>query len=224
MMDLTQIDFRQLFIWVLIWLVGYALGLFEGWIKNKKKKEEEPKTEVVQAPPQILEENYSLAVFESENTVTLKLDKTELEEVGEMNDAQRKRLISLVVKMRPWLDVKKGAAQTEPSTQKLAPAPKPSIHPAYTEYKSQPITGSASIKELEYSKLSMVEQIDWLLQKRLENHPLKSRRIRLQSDLTNSVNFIVGEESYEFIDEIPYPEIKTIIQIAIDEWQNKRSA
>ncbi len=233
-MDITQLDFKQVFIWVLIWLVGYALGLFEGWVKNKRKRNEKPKAEVLDIPPKIIEEDYSLAIFETESGITLKLDKTELKEIDTMNAIQRKRLLSLVMKLRPWLDAKAASHQTPappqaprstvneaPTVKPSAPAVKPVVHAAHVEYKSQPITGSASLEELEYNQLSMVEQIDWLLQRKLQNHPLKERRIRLQGALTGGVNFIIGEENYEFIDEIPYPEIRAIIQIAINEWEKK---
>ncbi len=226
---MQPLDFKQIAIWVGIWLFGYVLGLFEAWVKNKSKKEEKPEPEIIQAPPQLIEEDYALALFENENALTLKLDKAELTDIAAMEESQRQRLIALVVKLRPWLEGKKAPAappKPKPQVPRPAPAPAPAPRqadpqPAYMDFKSQPIQPISAAEELEYNKLSMVEQIDWLLQKKLENHPLKARRIRLQAALTGGVNFVIGEENFEFIDEIPYPEIRTIIQLAINEWEKK---
>jgi hypothetical protein len=230
-MDLTQLnfDFRQIAIWVVIWLTGYGLGLLEAWLRNRNKEKKDPMPEnrtPLQAPPQLIEEDYALAVFEQENTLTLKLDKAQLDTPTTLNETQRKRLVGLVVKLRPWLEGKSetAQAQTDPNSVKPPVQPTPPTaavtkQRAYGEYTSQPITGNIPMDDLEYNKLSMVEQIDWRLQKKLENHPLKARRIRLQNDPTGGVNFIIGEENYEFVDEIPYPEIKALIQLTISEWE-----
>lgn len=220
-MDLTQLDFKQIAIWVVIWLVGYALGLFEAWFKNKSKKEKKPEPKIIQAPPQLIEEDYALAIFEKDNELSLKLDKTELTSPTALDGAQRKRLISLVVKLRPWLEGKATAPKTSPQrppTQpKPQPAPRPAAQAASTDIASQPL----SAEELAYSKLNMVGQINWILQKSLEDHPLKARNIRLENALTGGVVFRIGDENYEYVDEIPYPEIQALFKAASAEWEKR---
>lgn len=231
-MDITQLDFKQIAIWVVIWLVGYALGLFEAWFKNKNKKEEKPEPEIIQAPPQLIEEDYALAIFEKDNDLSLKLDKSELTSPTSLDSAQRKRLISLVVKLRPWLEGKATAPKTkpqrpaaQPQPAQPKPTPRPAVPPpsipvaqsASTDVGSQPL----SADELEYSKLNMAGQINWILQKNLEDHPLKARNIRLENALTGGVVFRIGDESYEYVDEIPYPEIQALFKEASAEWEKR---
>ena len=79
----------------------------------------------------------------------------------------------------------------------------------------------ARITGIEYSKLDMAGQINWILQKKLENHPLKEKQIRLENMITGGVQFFIGGEIYEFIDEIPYPDVKALIEEARSEWEKK---
>ena len=212
---MAELDFKQIGIWVLIWLFGYGIGLLEGWFKERALKKEEPEPEIIQAPPQLIEEDYVLAIFEEGDELSLKMDKTKLENFSQIGEEQRKRLISLVVRLRPWLDSNKAAssaAKSVTSVQEQAMSQKPESQPIPTE----PITD-----ELEYKKLGMVGQINWILQKKLNHHPLKSKRIRLEGALTGGVVFFIGEERYEYIDEIPHPEVKAIIQEAITEWEER---
>lgn len=220
---MTQLDLKQIGLWVLIWLIGYGLGLFEGWAKLKMLKEKPP--EVIQSPPQLIEENYTLAIFEEGNALKLKMDGSKLESRAQMSEGQRKRLVSLVVGLRPWLEGGKTqstptpAPITAPVVQKPADAPAPKV--SASNPPSQPLIVERSQEEIEYASLSMVQQINWLLQKNLEGHPLKAKRIRLQGALTGGVEFYVGSQCYEFIDEIADPEIQQVIKQAIAEWENK---
>lgn len=232
-MDLTQLDFKQIFVWVMIWLVGYGLGLLESWVKKGRKKEGKPEPEVIQLPPELIEEDYALALFEEGENLILKLDKTELSSPEMLNDIQRKRLISLVVKLRPWLDGSKvkhspkpapvqSQVLTRPVSAPQSMPPQAAPRPAAAQGAvSQSVSVENDAARLEYEKLSMVEQIDWILQKKLENHPLKARKIRLQGALTGGVNFLIGNEEFAYRDEIPYPEIKALIEEAIAEWERK---
>lgn len=229
---MSQLDLKQIGLWVLIWLIGYGLGLLEGWFKerarNKEKPEEKPKPEIIQAPPQLIEEDYILAIFEESNELSLKIDKTKLENRTQMNEEQRKYLISLIVRLRPWLEGSKAKAPTPaPKPAPTAPRPvtpppvQPAPQPPAPKPASQPIVIEPIADDSEYKNLGMVGQINWILQKKLEHHPLKSKRIRLEGALTGGVIFYIGEERYEYIDEIPYPEVKAIIQEAIAEWEER---
>jgi len=229
-MNLTGFDFQKIIVWVLIWLFGYSLGLLEAWVKGKAKKKTDDKPEVIQAPPQMIEEDYALALFENNEQLTLKLDKAELNTPTELNDTQRKRLVALVVKLRPWLEGKKSTPQHKaPPVQPVAqPKPSPAAQtaipvatPASTNISSQPLSIRTSADELEYSRLDMAGQINWILQKKLENHPLRARKIRLEGALTGGVHFYIGEQSYEYVDEIPDPEIKALFKEASAEWEKK---
>lgn len=220
---MQQFDLKQIGLWVLIWLVGYGLGLFEAWTKQKMRKQKEP--DVIQAPPQLIEEDYAVAIFEEDNALTLKMDGTKLSNREGLSETQRKRLIGLVVGLRPWLEGSKTPVQqAAPKVAAPAPAPAPAaVRTSATPLNppTQPLIIERTPEEMEYASMTMVQQIDWLLQRRLSGHPLQPKRIRLQGALTGGVEFYVGMQRYQFIDEIEDPAIQKVIQEAIAEWEAK---
>lgn len=218
---MAQLDFKQIGLWVFIWLIGYGLGLFEAWARQKTRKEDQPK--VIQAPPQLIEENYALAIFEEGNVITLKMDGAKFQNSAQISEGQRKRLINLVVGLRPWLDGSQVQAKPAPApiaTEPIVPAPVMPISAA-SKIQSQPLVVERSAEDVEYASLSMVQQIDWILQKKLEGHPLRAKRIRLKGALTGGVEFHVGEQRYEYVGEIEDLEVRALIQQAIADWENK---
>ena len=217
-----NIDLKTIGIYVGIWLLGYILGLAEEKIrnKNKKRKEELAKEPELPLPAPVPDpvEGAALAVFEkADGGMKLKLDGNTLFDMKELQPAQRKRLISLVVGLRPWLEESKepkvAASPPRPASQVVVaePAPIPAGTPASTDIP----TG-----DIDFSHLSMVQQIDRVLQRNLKGHPLQSRGIHVQEAITGGVNFYIGTARYEFIDEIPDDEIREIIQQSINDWEN----
>jgi hypothetical protein len=67
----------------------------------------------------------------------------------------------------------------------------------------------------------MVEQIDYILKKKLVGHPLEKRGISLRTALNGSLLVLVGLEEYEWIDEIPDQDIQAIIRESIAEWEKR---
>ncbi len=215
-----NIDLKTIGIYVGIWLLGYILGLAEEKIRNRKRKEElaiEPELPLPAPVPDPVEEA-ALAVFEkADGGIKLKLDGNTLFDMKELQPPQRKRLISLVVGLRPWLEESKEkkavAPPARPASEAVSPQPV-SVSPA------TPASTDISTSETDYSNLSMVQQVDRVLQRNLSGHPLQERGIRVQESITGGVNFYIGTSRYEFIDEIPDEEIRQFIQKAISDWEN----
>lgn len=68
--------------------------------------------------------------------------------------------------------------------------------------------------------LNLVQAIDSLIQKRLQERPdLAELRIRLTRDLQGRPLFYVGRERYRSANEIPHAEISTFIQETIRMWE-----
>ena len=218
-------DIKTIGIYVGIWLFGYALGLFEVWAKKKLKKEDEVPPSLPgpqDMPPAPAMPESALVIFEKNaGGLKLKIDEEMVLERADLQPEQRKRLINLVIGLRPWLDTTQkeeaGAPPAvHPASQPLPPKPAPVSSPAV----SIPASTDIPTGEAEYAKLSMVEQIDRVLQKNLEGHPLKAKGIRVQESISGGVNFYIGLSRYEFIDEIPDQVVREFIQQAISEWEN----
>ena len=65
-----------------------------------------------------------------------------------------------------------------------------------------------------------VEAINDLLQERLQERPdLLGQHVYLTTESNGSLRIYVGLEAFESIDDIPRPEVRTLIQDAIHEWE-----
>ena len=71
--------------------------------------------------------------------------------------------------------------------------------------------------------VSIVEQINFVLQEKLEDTPFAQRGIELQEVPGEGMLFVVGLEKYTEIGEIPDQEIQEIIRGAVAEWEQRAS-
>jgi hypothetical protein len=66
-----------------------------------------------------------------------------------------------------------------------------------------------------------VSQIDAILQERLAGTPLEERGIFLAQSQEGGVIVYIGLTRYNGIDDVPDPEVKSVIRAAISEWENR---
>lgn len=168
--------------------------------------------------------------------VHLSLDGVGLEPNG-LTAEQRARLVSVIVQIRPWIDgkvlpVSASTALTPMPEPKMSPPIAPVVAQAPAAATNKPVRVNAmrgfrswlesDVKKPEpLLKNDIVSQIDEVLQKKLENSPLESKRIRIEEGSTGEVVVFVGASRYSGIDSVPDEAIRTIIQQAIKEWNDK---
>ncbi len=214
---------------IAVWVVGYLLGLLEAAIKNSNKEEEVKEgtasptgdgDEADRLEPRVLEPE-ALAIFERlSGALKLRIDGEIVEYRSEISAEQQKRLINLIVSLRPWVE---GTTKEEKTT----PLPEDAKISTLQESKylgdeaEVPIEIDPELENVAFANLSMVEQIDRVLQKKLQGHPLEKRGIALRSALNGSLLVQVGIDEYEWIDDIPDQPIQDIIREAIAEWEEK---
>src|ERR1700690_694673 len=101
--------------------VGYLVGLFEG--RGKGKPEEKTNASV---PPPITaapkENNLLKLSVDNNNQLRLEMDGQRADS-NQLDPQQRKRLIDLMVLMRPWIDA--SAPKPSASPQPVSPRPIP---------------------------------------------------------------------------------------------------
>ena len=222
-----QIDYLSIIVVGLIALfVGYFVGLFEGRGKEAPKdKKGEPPASPVTAPKENSLLNLSL---NNDNQPRLELDGQRADS-SQLAPEQRKRLIELMVMMRPWIDA--SASKPSASTQPVSPRPIPTSPVANSPsgILQIPKPTSKSIasalvpnsKNEEAAPTSMVGQIDAILQTHLANSPLASRGIRLMESPEGGVVVMVGLDKYNGVSDVPDPQVQAIIRAAIAEWEKK---
>jgi hypothetical protein len=158
----------------------------------------------------------------------------------EISQDRKKRLIELVTILRPWLDGggQSSAAASQPAAPiQVQPVPDPiqvaNSHPVPVSLRNVPppapvpVTLQSLVQtkkpepEKNIASLSIVQQIDTVLQDRLLNSSLAKRGIRLQESIQGGVEVYVGLNKFLAVDDVPDTEIKAAIRAAIEEWEKK---
>lgn len=171
------------------------------------------------AAPQVGKTLLRLWLDSSENP-QLDLDSQRVE-ILPLAEWHRKRLLTLLNVMRPWIEGKPAVSEPQPEspapvTQTPQPAsksifsslPRPSLLPGKKE---EPVVAPPSI----------VDQINDILQARLANTPLAARGIRLQESPEGGAIVWVGSQKFAGVGEVTDPEVKAILQVAISAWEKK---
>ena len=217
---------------------GYFFGLFEGRAQGyKRRKREEPPP----APPvvpsvaaQMSESSSWLEVAgEAGGQPRMELDGQRVN-TASLTPAQHKRLIELMVMMRPWVDAAPQAAGAAATAAAAPPSPKGrlSADVPLAQRNARPSGSSASPATSAgvpgtpgQSELgpptSMVAQIDTILQARLQGTPLGSQGIRLAESLNGGAVIFVGKQSYAGLADIPDAQVQAAIRDAIAEWEKR---
>jgi len=225
-------------------LVGYAAGLIEMHLRRARKirqlqealkdaqskpqAESAPASAPVQGNPSAPGKGELLRAGHDESgKLWLEMDAARFENQEPMPPEQRRRLVNLVLELRPWLDASQVAAPRPPvQTPAAVPVPplqktvepvRPTLVNAFTA-----LTGKASKDEtVKVEPKSIVAQIDDVLQAILVNTVFKDQDIHLLEGAGGVVLVQVGGNKYDGIDAVPNPEVKGLIRQAVAAWEKR---
>ncbi len=220
---------------------GYFFGLFEGRGQGyRRRKKEEP----LERPAEPLgEKSVAATAAAPEFAAThpsawlelagddggqprLDLDGHRVD-TASLTAAEYKRLIELMIMMRPWVEaaapvagsttVGSGAGPSGPvsSPQQSVEAGIPPAAGSITGVSPLPVPGEVS------ATTSLVAQIDAILQVRLAGTPLAGTGIRLAESLDGGVIVFVGRQQYAGVADVPDPQVQAAIKAAIAEWEKR---
>lgn len=228
---------------------GYFFGLSEGRGQGYKKRKAEEKDMPLPVSAPVIKDDPGLLRLKSENNqLRLDMDGQRVDTSVPLAPAQRKRLIDLLTLIRPFLEggqpaqaAPKPAPVSPPvSTSALKPAPvsppasssaplTPAEQAMFTNLaqpKVEPVPARISLipkkkSERPAAALSMVQQIDEILQLKLADTPLAGQGIKIQEAPGGGVMVMVGLKKYEGVGDVPDPAIKAVLQAAVAEWEKK---
>lgn len=208
---------------------GYFFGLFEGRGQGaKKRKSEEDGKVVVETPlpplnpPSLPVDNRLLAVrLDEKDHPQLELDGRTVNG-AQLTTEQRKRLIELMLILRPWVESNPGQKQTitpQPPPQPVTLPPSPPI--IARQSPPAPVAPAPVPLPEPPAASSLAGQIDAILQARLIGTPLEDRGIRIVESTKGGALVFVGNKSYEAVGDVSDPEVQAAIRAAISEWEKR---
>lgn len=150
----------------------------------------------------------------------LELEGSELGAPGTLSPEQRRRLIAALNQMRPWVEARPAAVPPRPAPVAAEPPP-PVVPPPVEPVKASLFPGRAKPIEPAPAPLSIVEQINEVLQKRLAGTSLGRKAISLSESPAGGVIVQIGASRYEGIEAVPDPEVVAAIRAAIAEWETR---
>lgn len=235
-----QLNLAPILIPLAALLLGWVLGFFDSNLRSAKKikqaqtsaeiaiKEVQEQLAAAQATPPpapiTVDDAGVLRIKDDNGALTLDLDGTRVEAAA-LSPAQRKRLIDLLTRMRPWLEGKPTPAPSTPAPlEQTSAKPAPAQPFASTPRATVPPPPANIIAPADRPippANSIVGQIDAVLQARLAGTPLASYGIFLTESPEGGVIVYVGLKKFMGLDAVPDPNVKEVIRAAIAEWENK---
>lgn len=136
-----------------------------------------------------------------------------------MNEAQRQRFKDTFQKSADWLGI-----QLKNEAPVVA-QPQVSVSSSSTPLINDDLLSSVQplVTPVAARKLSIVEQVDKILQEILEKEGLASRKIRLTEMPSKGVIVWSGNKSYEGIEAVPDEDVKGYIRLAVKRWEELAS-
>jgi hypothetical protein len=220
-------------------IIGWLIGFFDSNMRTAKKiqaaetkseeviKEAEKKISDAQAKVPaatvitLADDPGLLRLKNDDGHIALEMDGAPITEA--LSPDKKKRLIELITVFRPWLEGRQPSQAVPQSNAPIYTPPTP-IQSALSSLQplSQPlIPPKKPVEEKDIRSLSIVAQIDTVLQKMLVDTPLAARGIRLTESSIGGVEVYVGTSKYPSIDDVPDLEIKKTIRAAVAEWEQK---
>ena len=80
---------------------------------------------------------------------------------------------------------------------------------------------AASFMPSQAADLSITQQINAILQDILSTTDLADKGIKLEENLEHGVDVLVGAEKFSGIEDVPYPQVRTLIHEAVLRWEQE---
>ena len=237
-----QITGATIFLFLVIFCNGAAIG---GMIERALKRRSTPPLPISPSNINTLAEANDVEVLSAwrtgSNKVWLSMDGTRLNDKAALQPGQYQRLLNLVLDLRPWLETTQpatasavatqpaiaSAVATQPATASAVATPQP-VRPAapapavpQPPVKVEKKNGAPADETVQPAPVldSIIQQIDKVLQAKLETSAFKERGIQLVEGPGGIVIVKDGINRYEGVDAIPDPEVKTLIRQAVADWE-----
>jgi hypothetical protein len=149
---------------------------------------------------------------------------------SEMTEDQKARFTRLLEVLQSWMTPPKDGPEGGQSALKVSavgvaseklPAGLDEKRISYNPIKAFADAIGADTNKPKSESMSIVAQVDEILQEKLENTPLAKRGISMKDSLDGGLLVWVGLQQYAGIDEVPDPEIRQVLRESVEEWERR---
>ena len=201
-------------------LAGAVLSSFVATLRKTPTSKEEPRVpnlEPIPKIPQLETTQYPhdavhLWLDEQRQEVVIKIGSKKYSADDKLSSNEYKYVHAVAVSLERWLD---------------EPAPiAPDLPASYTgvnlEDPAELNSDQGDSDDVDsFENASIVEQINHTLQQKLAASSQKNKSVMLMEMANQGVVVIVGADQYPDVDSVPDPEIKAIIQAAVNDWESQ---
>lgn len=198
------------------------LGFYFSRSDNKKKVKSDrttPLSELSTSVPESGENNVipsgpehtrlvSFGRMTKDDRFAVRFDEEWINEPSQLSFVQRNRLEKNIQEAVKWLGSVNNASE-EKST---------SVKTSFSDSLVPPLVAE-KVVEKHKRQMSIVEQVDEILQDLLVNSQLVEKNIRLTEMPNKGVIVWVGNDYYEGINAVPDEEVKRIIRLSVKKWE-----
>ncbi len=217
--------------------LGFLVGfLVRGFFRRGSKDKDEPSEKKVKPANRNWDEVAHLWRDRRDNRLIFQIENEYYKHDSDLTPKEKKILLKVVMDFYQWLEPSSNLKTETPSDP--VPAPASAIVDsvplaAYTDEKPElKRTGFSPIQMLSKAleaditvsaipAQSMVEQIDAILQVKLNAAGMQKWAVRLVEFPNRGMVVMVGLEQYEGIDAVPYERVRKMIREAVVEWEQQ---
>lgn len=148
----------------------------------------------------------------------------------EMTDEQKARFTRLLEVLQSWIKLPKNGSEAGQPALKVSAGDTAGEelqtlledkHISYNPIKAFSDAIGVENNKPKAESMSIVAQVDEILQEKLENTSLAKRGISMKDSLDGGLLVWVGLQQYGSIDEVPDLEVRQVLRESVEEWERR---
>lgn len=148
----------------------------------------------------------------------------------EMTDEQKARFTRLLEVLQSWIKLPKNGSEAGQPALKVSAGDAAGEelqslledkHISYNPIKAFSDAIGVDTNKPKSESMSIVAQVDEILQEKLENTSLAKRGISMKDSLDGGLLVWVGLQQYGSIDEVPDLEVRQVLRESVEEWERR---
>ena len=207
---------------------GLIIGLLIGLMINALRGDSSRRAGVPSEIEGRSIDNIQLWHDRSGGNLIVDIDGATFTELDQMRNDQRARMETCYGQLKLFLGIQEPVAQSASGKSKQQPPIQKAVSetpvvPAAEPVQPVPIKLSLTKKVVAapVKPLSIVAEIDEILQSSIEATPLVDRGLKLLETPSHTISVCIDNKQYQSIDEVPDPNIQEIIHTAVRKWEDK---